>query len=68
MAMTIRLPAELDSALEEIARQRHTSKHALIVEAADRFTRQESKTARVLQSVDDTTRDYAELLKRLEDA
>lgn len=68
MAMTVRLPPELDSALESIARQRHTSKHALLIEAAERFTRQESKTERVLASVDETRRDYAELLQRLEDA
>lgn len=68
MAMTVRLPQQIDSALEAIARQRHTSRHALLVEAADRFARQESKTERVLASVDETTRDYAEPLKRLEDA
>lgn len=68
MAMTVRLPPELDSALESIARQRHTSKHALLIEAAERFTRQESKTERVLTSADETRRDYAELLERLEDA
>ena len=68
MAMTVRLPQQIDSALEAIARQRHTSKHALLVEAADRFARQESKTERVLASVDETNGDYAELLKRLEDA
>ena len=68
MAMTVRLPAELDSALETIARQRHTSKHALIIEAADRFARQESKTERVLVSVDEIVAEYDELLKRLEDA
>lgn len=68
MAMTVRLPEELDSALEAIAKQRHTSKHALLIEAADRFTRQESKTERVLASVDETVTEYAELLKRLEDA
>jgi len=68
MAMTVRLPQEIDSALESLARLRHTSKQALIVEATDRFLRQESKTDRVLESVDETTRDYAELLQRLEDA
>lgn len=68
MAMTVRLPEQLDSALESIAHERHTSKHALLIEAVDRFTKQESKTDRVLASVDETTREYAELLKRLEDA
>lgn len=68
MAMTLRLPAELDAQLEEIARARSTSKHALIVEAADRFARQNGKTERVLAAVDDITVEYADTLKRLEDA
>ena len=68
MAMTVRLPPELDSALESLARLRHTSKHALLIEAADRFARQESKTARVLTSVDEISAEYADLLTRLEDA
>ena len=68
MAMTVRLPADLDNELERIARERHTSKHALIIEAADRFARQNSKTARVLSAVDEITEQYADALKRLEDA
>ncbi|TFB99088.1 hypothetical protein [Cryobacterium sp. HLT2-28] len=68
MAMTVRLPPPIDSALEALARQRHTSKHALLIEAADRFTRQESRTERVLVSVDEITTEYSELLTRLEDA
>lgn len=66
--MTVRLPVEIDAALEALARQRHTSKHALLIEAVDRFARQESKTDRVLTSVDEITTEYAELLARLEDA
>lgn len=68
MAMTVRLPKEIDEALDAIARQRHTSKHALIVEATDRFARQEAKTARVLASVEETIHNYGELLTRLEDS
>ncbi|WP_281533459.1 hypothetical protein [Cryobacterium breve] len=40
----------------------------MLIEAADRFARQESKTARVLASVDEITAEYADLLTRLEDA
>jgi len=68
MAMTLRLPDDLDAQLERLAAERHTSKHALIIEAADRFARSESKTARVLAAVDEVERQYAEALKRLEDA
>ena len=68
MAMTVRLPAELDARLGELARQRHTSKHALLLEAADRFAASEDKTARVLAAVDEVTAEYADALRRLEDA
>ncbi|AZS48903.1 hypothetical protein CVS53_03626 [Microbacterium oxydans] len=68
MAMTVRLPEELDAQLEAIARARHTSKHAVIIEAATRFANSESKTDRVLSIADEVTERYAETLKRLEDA
>ena len=68
MAMTVRLPEELDAQLEAIARARHTSKHAVIIEAAARFANSESKTDRVLSIADEVTERYAETLKRLEDA
>jgi len=68
MAMTVRIPADLDAKLEEIARARHTSKHAVIIEAAERFATSESKTARVLTIADGIVERYADVLKRLEDA
>ncbi|MFJ4223337.1 ribbon-helix-helix protein, CopG family [Microbacterium sp. NPDC089695] len=68
MAMNLRLPAELDAQLEEIARARHTSKHAVIIEAAARFAQTESKTERVLSLADEITVRYADTLTRLEDA
>lgn len=68
MAMTVRLPAELDAKLEEIARARHTSKHAVLIEAAARFAQSESKTDRVLRAVDEISEQYAEAITRLEDA
>lgn len=68
MAMNLRLPPELDAQLEDIARERHMSKHAVIIEAAARFARTESKTARVLSLADEITGRYADAIKRLEDA
>lgn len=68
MAMTVRLPEELDRQLEEIARARHTSKHAILIEAATRFASSESKTERVLRIADEITERYAETITRLEDA
>lgn len=68
MAMTVRLPSELDAKLEAVARARHTSKHALLIEAADRFVGEEQKTEMVLAVIDEIAVDYADALKRLEDA
>ncbi|KNY04114.1 ribbon-helix-helix protein, CopG family [Microbacterium sp. GCS4] len=68
MAMNLRLPEELDAQLEEIARARHTSKHAVIIEAAARFAQSESKTERVLSFADEIAERYADTIQRLEDA
>ncbi|MGD9606261.1 MAG: ribbon-helix-helix protein, CopG family [Leucobacter sp.] len=68
MAMTVRLPAELDEKLEQIAAARHTSKHAVLIEAANRFVTDEFKTAMVLAAVDRVTDQYADAIQRLEDA
>lgn len=66
MAMTVRLPEELDAQLEAVARARHTSKHALIIEAASRFLTQETKTDLVLSAVAGIELEYAEAIERLE--
>lgn len=68
MAMTVRIPEELDAKLEAIARARHTSKHAVIIEAAERFASTETKTSRVLTLADEIIDRYADVMKRLEDA
>lgn len=68
MAMTVRLPAELDAELALLAEQRHTSKHALLIEAAARFVGSESQTDRAVEIAQGVAARYADLLKRLEDA
>lgn len=68
MAMTVRLPEELDAKLEAIARARHISKHAVLIEAAERYSMTESKTSRVLSAIDEISDRYAETITRLEDA
>jgi predicted transcriptional regulator len=68
MAMNVRLPEELDRKLETIARERHVSKHAVLIEAAERFVSTESKTSRVLSAVDEIGERYAATITRLEDA
>lgn len=66
--MTVRLPDDLDERLEQIARERRVSKHAVIVEATERFVASEAKTARVLAAVDDVSARYRDALDRLRDA
>lgn len=68
MAMTLRLPAELDAALEQAAQEQRVSKQSYVISAVERALRQEDKTARVLASLDETSERYAGLIKRLKDA
>lgn len=68
MAMTVRLPADLDARLEQLAAARHTSKHALLLEAADRLVRQGDRRAEIAAAIDFVATHDAELLIRLEDA
>lgn len=68
MAMTLRLPEDLDAKFEELAARRHTSKHALLIEAADRFIREEVTTDEAVTIALGVADRYAELLKKLEDA
>jgi predicted transcriptional regulator len=68
MAMTLRFPTDLDEALQRLADARHTSKHSLVLRAVEELVMNEEKTRRVLGSLDETSRDYAEMIKRLEDS
>lgn len=68
MAMTLRLPNDLDQQLEVIARERSMSKHAVLVEAAMRLVATETKTSQVVRLADDVMSQYAETITRLEDA
>lgn len=68
MAMTVRLPDELDAQLGELAARRHTSKHALLIEATDRFLREEVTTEQAVSIARGVADRYSELLEKLEDA
>lgn len=67
MAMTVRFSTELDEQLQKLAAARHTSKHALVQQAMEDYIMREDKTKRVMESIDETSRDYAEAIQRLED-
>ena len=68
MAMTVRFSTELDEQLQKIADARHTSKHALVLQAVEVLVKTETKTDQVMASVERTLVRDAELLARLEDS
>jgi predicted transcriptional regulator len=68
MAMTLRLSTDLDSALQQLADMRHSSKHALVLGALEAYVISETKSDQVTASVELTLARDAELLTRLEDA
>ena len=68
MAMTLRLSPELDKAAQKVADEEQTSKHSLVIRALEEFIARQQDTRVLLESLDETSRDYAEMIKRLEDA
>lgn len=66
--MTLRLPEELDGALEEIAAAEHVSKHALVLQAVEQLVARRRVRDGVDEAVDFVVSHDAELLRRLEDA
>ena len=66
--MTVRLPPELDSALESLARLRHTSKHALLLQGAGLIVERYSRRGEIDAGLDFVLSHDAALLKRLEDS
>jgi predicted transcriptional regulator len=68
MAMTLRLPEDMDDKFGALAARRHTSKHALLLEAADRFLREEITAEEAVNTALGVADRYADLLKKLEDA
>jgi len=65
MAMTLRLPADLDEQLQRLAEAQGLSKQQLLVRAAREFVTRETRTARTLANADRIMRENAGLLDRL---
>lgn len=68
MAITVRIPDELDAQLESIARARHISKHALILQGAELIVDRAGRQAEIDAGLDHVLANDAELLRRLADA
>ncbi|MEO8528279.1 MAG: ribbon-helix-helix protein, CopG family [Pseudolysinimonas sp.] len=68
MTMTVRIPIELDKKLSALAEAQHSSKHAVLLRALTEHLDREIKTRLVIESLDETSHDYADLITRLEDA
>lgn len=68
MAMNLRIPPALDAQLDRLVAAQHSSKNAVVLQAIEEHLRRELKVQQVIESLDETSRDYAELMTRLEDA
>ncbi|MGV3712764.1 ribbon-helix-helix protein, CopG family [Pseudolysinimonas sp.] len=68
MAITVRIPAELDARLDEIAKRQHTSKSALLLQGASWVVERHARNAELDAGLDFVLSHDAELLARLEDA
>jgi len=64
--MNLRLPADLDRRLDELAAEEHTSKSALLLQGAELQRRARNREIR--EGMDFVLGHDAELLKRLKDA
>ena len=66
--MTLRLPAELDAALDVLAAERHTSKQAIVTEAVATLLARSGRLQELDAALEFVLDHDAELLRRLEDA
>jgi predicted transcriptional regulator len=64
----VRFSNHLDERLDRLSVGRAATKQALVVRAVEEYLMRERKTEAVLDSIDETSRDYVGLIRRLEDA
>jgi len=65
MAMTLRLPEELNEAMKKQADAEHTSVHGLLIKAAAEYVARHSKRALIDDAVGKIKVDFADALRRL---
>lgn len=68
MAITVRIPEDLDAQLEAVAEQQHVSKHALLLQGATWVVERHARRAEVDAGLAFVLSHDAELLTRLADA
>ena len=68
MAMTLRVPEDLDRRLEQLAAGEDTSKSALLLQGAKLVLQRHARRREISEGLDFVMRHDAELLTRLEDA
>ncbi len=68
MAMNIRVPADLDPELEQLAVEEHTSKSALLLQGAELVLQRHRRRREIAASIEFVKSNDAELLARLADA
>lgn len=68
MALTLRLPEELDRRLSEIAEAEHVSKHSLVLESVQSLIEQRAHFALVQEGLEYALSHDAEALERLADS
>jgi predicted transcriptional regulator len=68
MAITVRIPEELDAQLEELAAREHVSKHSLLLRGARAVVERAARREEIDSGLEFVLSHDAELLTRLEDA
>ncbi|WP_083956044.1 ribbon-helix-helix domain-containing protein [Tersicoccus phoenicis] len=68
MAMTLRLPTDLDLALDDISGQEHTPKSALVAEAVRQFIDRRARAAQIERGFAFALEHDREAIERLADA
>ena len=68
VATNVRIPAELDEALERLAAREHVSKHALLLQGARLVVDRAARRDEIDAGLDVILQRDAELLQRLADA
>ena len=65
MAMTLRLPEDLNAQLSLLAEERHISKHALVLQAAELLVTRETRRAEISAGIERIMNSDADLMRRL---